>query len=137
MRLLFITAEKCNGLGTLGESRFNPRTSVESNLNFKRLPVLAVFAQPIRLLLLDQIGNRAFNVRTFHRMPAQHGQPNRSHLTGERGFKALLEIRNLALVKRVKFRQQAVGRLRLRQRFPFRNLLPELRLGCAAYAVFR
>ena len=47
-------------------------------------------------------------------MPTQHGQPNRGHLPGERSFKALLEIRNLALVERVKFRQQAVGRFWLR-----------------------
>ena len=44
-------------------------------------------------------------------MPAQHGQPNRSHLTGEGGFKALLEIRNLALVKRVKFTSRRLSAL--------------------------
>ena len=54
------------------------------------------------------MGNRAFNVGTFHRMPAQHGQPSRSHLTGERGLKALLEIPNLALVERAKLLQHAV-----------------------------
>ena len=52
-------------------------------------------------------------------MPAQHGQPNRSHLTGERGFKALLEIRNLALVELVKFRPCAVNRTGVRSNAQF------------------
>ena len=46
-------AEECNGLGTLGESRLNLRAGVESNLNFKSLPLLAIFAQSIRLSFLD------------------------------------------------------------------------------------
>jgi hypothetical protein len=42
-------------------------------------------------------------------MPAQHAQPNQGHLPIERGFKALLEIRNLSVVERLKFRQQAAA----------------------------
>jgi hypothetical protein len=46
-------------------------------------------------------------------MTAKHGQPDRGHFALERGFKTLLEISNLALVKRVKYCQQLVRRLRL------------------------
>jgi hypothetical protein len=70
-------------------------------------------------------------------MPAKHGQANRSHPTGQRGFKASLEIRNLALVERVKLGQQPLGRLRLPQRLLFRDLLAKLLLSCAAHAIFR
>src|SRR5882724_880485 len=35
------TTEKCNGLGTFGESRFNLHSSVESNLHLERLPLFA------------------------------------------------------------------------------------------------
>ena len=67
------TAKKCNSLGTLWESRFNLRTSIEPNLNFKCLSLLAVLAQAIRLLLINQIRNRAVNVGTLDRMATQHG----------------------------------------------------------------
>ena len=70
-------------------------------------------------------------------MTSKHSQSNRNHLTGQRGFETLLEICNLTLMKFVKFRQQLVGRLRLRLRFPFCDLFLKLLLGCAAYTVFR
>jgi hypothetical protein len=38
-------------------------------------------------------------------MTAKHCQPNQSHLTRERSFKTLLELRNLARVKRVDYCQ--------------------------------
>jgi hypothetical protein len=45
----------------------------------KRFPLFAVFAQATRLRFLDQVGNRAFDVRALDGLAAKYRQTNRIH----------------------------------------------------------